>query len=381
VSLAFPTEEFVRRVRQAELVLDQNGLDALIAYSVGNQAGPTAYFAGYEPRFGRRDVAYFIIVPGPNPHYIMLANAYWDNVQEATWTNEVFVTPDPMTKLPEFLPSHIKRLGVAGLKFLPWLAYRAIQSALPAVQVEDATQLMMNIAKVKSSLEVEVMRKCTSITDAGGQAFLSGVREGAIEHAIKADMERAMLLAGADGVAFPTLLFSGDQVTRGIGFSSNRALQNGEQVNSVWGALYKGYKNDLGRVTTAGFRSREARNCMETAAEMWEAMFETVHAGAPIADLSRAALDVVRRRGMESYLQVLPNNAKGYGGHGIGCWLDEFPEIHAGQEDPLETNMVLVLEARLGKPGAAGATITEPIVVGPKQAERLSSLSIRSWSR
>src|SRR5262249_50614282 len=157
-----------------------------------------------EPRFGRRDVAYFVLVPGPKPRYALLANAYWDNVRETSWTDDVFVIPDPISKLPDLLPSHVKRLGIAGLRFFPWLAYVAIQSVLPGIHIEDATQLIMNIAKVKSPLEVDVMRKCTSITDAGGRAFLSGVREGANERVIQADMDRARLLAGADAVAFPT---------------------------------------------------------------------------------------------------------------------------------------------------------------------------------
>jgi len=34
------------------VALRSERLDTLIGYSVGNQAGPVAYLAGYEPRFG-----------------------------------------------------------------------------------------------------------------------------------------------------------------------------------------------------------------------------------------------------------------------------------------------------------------------------------------
>ena len=44
--------------------MEGDHLDALIGYSVGNQAGPVAYLAGYEPRFGQRDVAAFVLCPG-----------------------------------------------------------------------------------------------------------------------------------------------------------------------------------------------------------------------------------------------------------------------------------------------------------------------------
>lgn len=375
----FPREEYMQRMRRVEAALERAGLDALVAYSVGNQPGAVAYLGGYEPRFGRRDVAFFVLVPGEKPRYTLLANAHWDNPQERTWTDDVVMIRDPETKLAELLPASIKRLGIAGFKFFPWLAYAAIQSAFPAIHIEDTTNLLMGVAMVKSPQEIEVMRQCTSITDAGGHAFLAGVREGANERAVQADMERAMMLAGADALAFPTLFFTGPQVVDGIGFSSNRTLVPGEQVNVVWGALYKGYKNDLGRVTTVGQPASEARACMETAAEMQEAMLETVRPDVAIADVARTALNVVKAHGMESYLYKHPRNSPGYAGHGIGCWLDEIPEINTDEKRLLEANMVLVLEARLGKLGGAGAHITDPVVVTPRGADRLSELSIRTW--
>ena len=191
-----------------------------------------------------------------------------------------------------------------------------------------------------------------------------------------------MMLAGADALAFPTLFFTGPQVVDGIGFSSNRTLVPGEQVNVVWGALYKGYKNDLGRVTTVGqpasLRARPARawrrppRCRKPC---WRRCDRTWRS----ADVARTALNVVKAHGMESYLYKHPRNSPGYAGHGIGCWLDEIPEINTDEKSLLEANMVLVLEARLGKLGGAGAHITDPVVVTPRGADRLSKLGIRTW--
>jgi Xaa-Pro aminopeptidase len=359
--------------------MERDGLDALVAYSVGNQPGPVAYLAGYEPRFGLSDVAFFVLVPGEQPRYALLAHAYWDSPQERTWTDDVLVMRHPGTRLAEFLPPSIKRLGIAGFRFFPAPVYADLRAALPSARIEDATALLMDLAKVKSPREIEVMRRCTRITDAGGRAFLAGVREGAVEREIQIEIERAMLLEGADGLAFPTLLFTGPDVAVGIGFSSNRALEAGEQVNVVCGALHYGYRNDLGRVTTVGRPSHEVQAIMETAAQMQDAMLGTVRAGVPIAAVAQAAATVVRGRGMESYSYKSPNNTATYAGHGIGCWLDEPPQIQTTEPGILEENMVLVLEARLGKPGAGGATITDPVVVTAGGAERLSHLDIRTW--
>jgi Xaa-Pro aminopeptidase len=41
--------------------------------------------------------------------------------------------------------------------------------------------------------------------------------------------------------------------------------------------------------------------------------------------------------------------------------------------------MVLILEARLGRKGGGGATITEPVLVTKEGAERLSRVPLRTW--
>jgi Xaa-Pro aminopeptidase len=131
------------------------GLDALVAYSVGNQPGPVAYLAGYEPRFGLRDVAFFVLVPGERPRHALLAHAYWDNPGDATWVEDVLVMRDPGTRLVEFLPSSIERLGIAGYRFFPAPVYADLRAALPGARIEDATALLMDVAKAKSPRETE----------------------------------------------------------------------------------------------------------------------------------------------------------------------------------------------------------------------------------
>lgn len=78
--------------------------------------------------------------------------------------------------------------------------YTALQAAFPAAGIEDATQLLMEVAAVKSSEEIEVIRRCCEITDAGERSFLASIREGVTEREVKADVEWAIMLAGSDGL-------------------------------------------------------------------------------------------------------------------------------------------------------------------------------------
>src|SRR5207248_7219352 len=114
----------------------------------------------------------------------------------------------------------------------------------------DATGLLTQIAQTKSDAEVDLLRTSTRQADAAMRSFLDGLRVGADERELAIAAETAMLRAGAERRAFPSLLFSGAQSEIGIGFPGPRRLEDGDQANLMCGAWYRGYNTDLGR---AGF--------------------------------------------------------------------------------------------------------------------------------
>jgi Xaa-Pro aminopeptidase len=378
MALAFTRQEYMRRMQRVEAALECAGFDALVAYSVKNQPGPVAYLGGYEPCLGLHDVAFFTVVPAGCPRYALLTNAFWDDPHARTWVDEVLVTSEFGAKLAECLPGSVRQIGIAGYRFFPAPVYRALQAAFPEARIEDATRLLLEVAKVKSPEEIQVIRRCVDMTDVGGCAFLASVREGAGEREIKAEVERAMVLAGADGLWFNTPVCSGPQVAFGIGFGADRVLERGEQVQVICGALYRGYHGDLSRVTTVGLPGRETRAIMEATADMYEAMLRVVRPGVPVADVARAAIGFARTRGLESYLYRSPHQGVANVGHGIGCWYDEFP-VHPDEGGVLASNMVVNFEAMLGRPGVGGAKIGDAVLVTPQGAERLSRLELRTW--
>ncbi|HPL28770.1 MAG TPA: Xaa-Pro peptidase family protein, partial [Anaerolineae bacterium] len=310
--------------------------------------------------------------------YALLTNAFWDHPEERTWA-EVVITSDFGARLTALLPDSARRVGIAGYRCFPTPVYRALQTALPGTAFEDATPLLLEAARVKSAAEIAVMRRSMVMTDAAGRAFLATVGEGANEREIQAEVERALLGAGADRPAFSVQLYSGAQVAVGVGFRRDRTVARGEQVQVDCGALYRGYQTELSRVTTVGRPTDGARAIMEATAQMYEAMLRTVGPGVPVAEVARVAIATAKAQGMEPYLYRSPNHAGNFVGHGIGCWYHESPEIHPDAKGTLEANMVIVLEPILGHPGVGGAKIEDPVLVTPYGAERLSGLEIRTW--
>lgn len=376
----FSREEYLGRIKRVEEAMRGAGLDALIAYSVSNNHGAVGYLAGYEPRFGLGDVAYFTVLPGVRPSYVLLANGFWDRPEEITWTADTQITSDFGNRLADLLSPAIRRVGIAGFAFFPAPVLQTLQAAHPAVHFEDATELLKSAAQIKSPAELAIIRRAAEISDVGARAFLSNVHAGMNERVLQSVVDGAMLEAGADGLAFPTFIMDGPKVPVSIGFAEDRKLEPGEQVNVLCGAQYRGYRVEVGRVTSVGEPTREAYKIMEAAAEMYEAMLAATRAGARVGEVAAASVSVAARHGMADYLYKSINN-KATQGHGMGCWVSEPPPIYPGETSLLQPNMALSLEARLGIPGVGGAVITEMVIVTPEGAERLSRLDLRTWTR
>jgi len=370
--------EFADRRRRVEDAMAKTGFDALIAFTATNLLGPSAYLTGYEPRFGPREVALVVLVPGGRA--TLITYGYWDEIAPMPWIDEQIVKPDLDAiahMLAERIPEAAARVGVAGYPLLPAKFAAAISEARPSARLEDATTFLISQAVIKTAAEIEILRDTARMTDAGVDAFLAGVREGSEETDIVLAVEAAMMRAGADRPAFPSLIFSGPRVETGIGFAQRRRPERSEQLNIVVGALRLGYKMDIGRVACVGRPSDAHRAVMDTAADMLDAMLMVVRDGTPVTAIPDAAARVVRERGMSEWAYRF--GAPGYTGHGIGCWLDEPPRLRAGEEGSLAAGMVLVLEARLGREGGGGATITDPVLVTKDGARRLSRVPLRTW--
>ncbi len=381
-TLAFSESEYARRIEKVQAAMREQGLDALIAYSVKNDPGSVVYLSGFESSLGLHDVAYFVIAPGSQPAYALLTNAFWDHPAERTWVDDVIITTRFGERLADLLPRAARRIGIAGYNFFPAVTYLALQAALPGVEFIDATHLVMHAAIVKSDEEVKVIRRCVEMTDAGGRAFLEHVREGRNEREVKAEVERAIMRAGSEAYWYNFQLFAGPQVAYGMGGATGRTLAAGEQVQLDCGALYRGYRGDFSRVTTIGKPASAVEKVMETTAEMYEAMLGAIRPGVPVADMANAAWAVAKERGMYDYYYRSPNppsDKRGFVGHGMGCWTHSLPSIEPDAKGVLEPNMVLVFEPILSQPGVAGAKIEDSVLVTANGAERLSKIDIRSW--
>jgi Xaa-Pro aminopeptidase len=93
------------------------------------------------------------------------------------------------------------------------------------VEIHDAAEIVLALRQIKSPAEIELLRACTRITDAGGRAFLQWAKPGITEREVLVQVEAALKRAGSDEVSFSTQVCSGLRTAQVVAFATDATLQ------------------------------------------------------------------------------------------------------------------------------------------------------------
>lgn len=375
---AIDVEEYRRRLTAVRAAMAEHGLEGLIAYANKTHPGHVRYLSGYEPRLGIHDCALCVVT---GDRCALLTNAGFDLPQTLTWLKEVIVTGDFGSAIAEILPGSIRRVGIAGYRWLPLAIYLGLRERLPAADLRDASELLLTLRRIKSPAEVALLRECARITDAGGRAFQEWARPGVREREVLVQVEAAMKRAGSDEVSFATQVGSGPRTAQVVLFAGDTILQEPTLAQLDCGGVFQGYRGDLSRVAMLGQPPAKLLNLLEVTAEIYDRCLELLRPGTLCSDVARLAVRIAAHHGLEPFLYRSPNHEPGFLGHGIGLSYCEPPEIHPGSTTALEENMVVVLEPILTSPDVGGVKIEDAVLITKAGPERLSSLPINLLAR
>jgi Xaa-Pro dipeptidase len=377
--LPFSLDEYQVRLRKTLELMEREKWDVLLCYSSRVYPGTVRYLTGYESRLGIHDAAYLLLDPGANAQALLFSNASWEHPEEESWVQNAVITSNFGQEIAARLSAKHRRIGVVGFRYLPSPVFASIQHRFSDLEIVDATEPVVRLRSVKSEAEIEILRRVTSITDLGGQAFLDSVCAGVDERSIAADVEYAMKRGGSDEVSFTTQVGCGERSSRVVVYPGKRVLREGDPVQLDCGATTLGYRGDLSRVAVVGRPSQQYADMLETCAEMYFRCVEELKPGVRADHIAKLGIEIARSHKLDEYLYRSPNHEPGFMGHGIGTHYSEFPELHPDDHTTLQENMVLVIEPILMRPGVGGVKIEDSVLLRSAGAERLSKCEITTW--
>jgi Xaa-Pro aminopeptidase len=259
------------------------------------------------------------------------------------------------------LAAAVAELGIRRLGYEPDAllvsTFREIEHALGGgVDLVATPALTDDLRACKDSAEIAAIRRACAIADGAFAKMLQHVAVGVTERELARHLDSAMLAAGAEGLAFPSIVAGGPNSALPHAQPSERPLQAGEFLVVDFGAQVDGYCGDMTRTVCVGQASAAQRTLYATVAAIQRAAVAAVRAGASADQLAAAARDAVAAAGFGDY----PSHSLG---HGIGLQIHEGPWLRVGSKDVLQPGQVVTVEPGIYVPELGGVRIEDALVV------------------
>jgi Xaa-Pro dipeptidase len=342
----FPVAEFEQRTENAQRMMKQQGLDALLFTTEPN----VRYFSGFFSQFWHSPTRpWYLIVPAAGKP-IAIIPSIGEVGMGTTWIEDIRTWPAPqpdddgMSLLIQAMKEQIGQFGKIGMKLghhsqlrMPAAHFKQLSDALLGTEVEDCTQLITDLRNVKSDREVAKIEYICQMTSDAFIALQDNMFIGETEREICRKMRIDLLQRGADETPFMVAASGGQSYSDIIMGPLDKACEEGDILIIDTGTTYDGYFCDFDRNWAFGSATDLAKRAYEVTYAATDAGFAAAKPGATCADLYNAMSETLIAGGS------LGNNI-GRVGHGLGIQLTEGPSNTPTDQTVLKPGMVMTLE-------------------------------------
>lgn len=235
----------------------------------------------------------------------------------------------------------------------------------PDVDLRATTDVVERLRLVKDEGEVSLIRESLACAARAFELVAPMVEPGVTERLLAAELDYRMMLAGADGPAFDTVVASGPNSAMPHAGLTDRELREGDLVVIDFGARKSGYCSDVSRTLVVGEPYERRLRAIEGVRGAQRAAIEALRPGDAVGVADAAAREHLEKYGLASgFTHGL--------GHGVGLEVHEAPRLAATSEDVLLEGMVFTVEPGTYEEGWGGVRWEDMVVMRAGGPEILS---------
>lgn len=289
----------------------------------------------------------------------LYADLYSDLYGDPSYPFDVRVYEKDVIK-KEIKASKARKLAVEDVGVT---AYERLKKDIPINLT--ATDIVERQRAVKSSLEIEILRKSAVIAMRGMSKAYEVVREGAKEIDALAEIEYEIRRSGSDSPPFEDgmLLSSGKDSADIHAKACDKKIRKGSTVVVDLGGRACGYYSDMTRTLRVGEESSLAKDLLEYVDNLRAEAIDRLSVGMKAADIHSFVEGEIEKKGYKFYHST---------GHGVGLNIHELPNLGRDSEDVLEENMVFTIEPGIYIPGKFGVRFEDEVLLNKGGVEILT---------
>lgn len=225
-------------------------------------------------------------------------------------------------------------------------------------QLVRAAGIVEGLREVKDAGEMALLRLACEAADAALKDLVEGggLRAGRTEKDVRNELEALMLVHGADGVSFETIVATGANSAVPHHRPTDAVLAAGDFVKIDFGALVAGYHSDMTRTFVLAPIADWQRDIYTLVADSQRAGREALAPGVVLKDVDGASRQVIADAGYADNF--------GHGlGHGVGLQIHEAPGINGSAAGTLLAGSAVTVEPGVYLPDRGGVRIEDTLVV------------------
>ncbi len=220
----------------------------------------------------------------------------------------------------------------------------SLHATHPDLYIKTALADLPRMREIKDAEEIRLMKRAIDISIDAHLATIKAARPGMNEYELEAEMEYHFHKAGAEDLAYPSIVGSGYNSCI-LHYESNRKLtKNGDIILADCGAEYHGYASDITRsFPINGQFTADQRTIYSIVLEAQDSGIAACRAGNDFRESHRVAYRVVQRGLLQLGIIKDSSDAKYYFMHGTSHYLGL--DVHdAGTFGPLKPGVVMTVE-------------------------------------
>ncbi len=359
-------QEFDRRLSRVRQSMRDKGLQTLLVYEGGRHNFLRMNYVAYLTDFISVGPETMLVVPLEDAPVLYLS-PLWDipRAQEESFVPEV----RPFKEFWSRLPGVSGNVGLIGREAMSVGLHEQITKALGRTAV-NAKDIIENMARSKTALELERLRRAAEIADAGVKALHEDARPGLKEYELAAIVEYRMRSLGAEDNFGMVVANHHNQALHP---PTDRVTQKGDIIIGEITPCIGGLFVQICRTMVLGEPAPLVREKYAILKKAMGLGMEAATTGAPASAVAAAINDTFIEYGYEQYCRPPFMRVRG---HGLGCGSFAPGSLEDANQTPLEEGMTYIIHPNQYLPETGYLTLGDTVVMTKTKAE---SLMKSSW--
>lgn len=206
---------------------------------------------------------------------------------------------------------------------------------------------------IKDEDEIEYIKQACKVTDDCFSYLLTYIKPGMTEKEIASEIEK-YYKENADGLAFDTIVASGENSSKPHCIPSDRVIEKNDIITIDMGCKINGYCSDMTRTIFVGEVPDEIKKVYNIVYLNQKKVGEQYKEGANTRQLTKM---------VENDFKLSNYDLVHALGHGVGLDIHEAPYINKASDMTLKENMVVTNEPGIYIPGKFGVRIEDTVLI------------------